>query len=113
MTYPVAFDMEHIDNDTARIDNLSKTEKTRITKAFLDTIKNAGYKAIIYGDKEWLLKDIDMSKLTAYDVWLSQETDIPDYPYQFTMWQYTTHGSIEGIAGDAHLNICFIDYSVK
>lgn len=113
ITYPIAFDMEHIENDTARIDNLTKSEKTDITKAFLDTIKNAGYKTIIYGKKEWLIKEIDMSKLTAYDVWLAQTEDIPDYPYQFTMWQYSTNASIDGIAGYADLNISFIDYSEK
>ncbi len=113
IAYPVAFDMEYIPNDTARIDNLSKAEKTAITKAFLDTIQNAGYKAMIYGNKEWLIKEIDMSKLTAYDVWLAQETDIPDYPYKFTMWQYNTEASLDGIAGYANLNISFIDYSEK
>lgn len=113
VTYPVAFDMEHIENDTARIDALSKSEKTKITKAFLDTIKNAGYKALLYGDKEWLLKEIDLPKLTAYDVWLSQMEDVPDYPYKFTMWQYTTDATIDGIAGYADLNISFIDYAEK
>ncbi len=113
ITYPVAFDMEYIPNDTARIDNLSKSEKTAITKAFLDTVKNAGYKPMIYGNKEWLIKQIDMSKLTAYDVWLAQEEDIPDYPYKFAMWQYSTDATIDGIAGYANLNISFIDYSEK
>lgn len=113
ITYPVAFDMEGIENDTSRIDNLSKTEKTNIAKAFLDTIKNAGYKPMIYGNKEWLLKQIDLSKLTAYDVWLSQMTDIPDYPYKFTMWQYKNDATIDGIAGYADLNISFIDYTEK
>lgn len=113
LTYPVAFDMEYIENDTARIDGVSKSDKTKITKAFLDTIKNAGYKAMIYGDKEWLLKEIDMSKLTAYDVWLSQMEDIPDYPYKFTMWQYTNTATIDGVAGYVDLNISFIDYAEK
>lgn len=113
ITYPVAFDMEYIPNDTARIDKLSKTEKTAIAKAFLDTVKNAGYKPMIYGNKEWLIKEIDMSKLTAYDVWLAQEEDIPDYPYKFTMWQYSTDSTVDGIAGYADLNISFIDYSEK
>jgi len=113
IAYPVAFDMEGIENDTSRIDNLSKTEKTNIAKAFLDTIKNAGYKPMIYGNKEWLLKQIDLSKLTAYDVWLSQMTDIPDYPYKFTMWQYKNDATIDGIAGYADLNISFIDYTEK
>lgn len=113
VTYPIAFDMEFIENDTSRIDVLSKSEKTTITKAFLDTIEAAGYNAMIYGNKEWLIKEIDMSKLTDYDVWLSQMKDIPDYPYKFTMWQYKNDATIDGIAGYADLNISFIDYSEK
>lgn len=113
VSYPIAFNMEHITNDTARIDNLTKAEKTDITKAFLDTIQNAGYKPMIYADKEWLIKEIDMSKLTAYDVWLSQPGDLPDYPYQFTMWKYNEEASLDGIAGYANLDISFIDYSEK
>jgi len=113
ISYPVAFDMELVPNDTARIDDLSKSERTNITKAFLDTIEDAGYKSIIYGNKEWLIKEIDMSKLTAYDVWLAQTADIPDYPYKFAMWQYSTQGSVDGIAGMVNLNISFIDYSEK
>lgn len=113
LSYPVAFDMELVENDTARTDTLSKTERTAITKAFLDTIAAAGYKTVIYGNKQWLIKEIDMSKLTAYDVWLAQEEDIPDYPYKFTMWQYSRTGSIDGIVGYVDLNISFIDYSEK
>ncbi len=113
ISYPVAYDMERIENDTARTDDLSRSEKTDIAKAFLDTISAAGYKTVIYGNKEWLIKQIDMSKLTAYDVWLSQQTDIPDYPYQFTMWQYSLEGSVDGIVGYADMNISFIDYSEK
>ena len=113
ISYPIAFDMEFIENDQARIDSLSKADKTAIAKAFLDTIAAAGYKTMLYGNKEWLIKEIDMSKLTAYDVWLSQLTDVPDYPYQFTMWQYSTQGSVDGIAGAVNMNISFIDYSEK
>lgn len=113
ITYPVAFDMESIVNDTARIDNLTKAEKTTIAMSFLDTVAAAGYKTMIYGNKEWLIKQIDMSKLTSYDVWLSQIADIPDYPYKFTMWQYSTDAVVDGIAGYADLNISFIDYSEK
>lgn len=113
ITYPIAFDMEYIPNDTARIDNLSKTEKTAIAQKFLDTVMNAGYKPMIYGNKEWLIKQVDMSKLTGYDVWLAQEEDIPDYPYKFAMWQYDTDATIDGIAGYTNLNISFIDYSEK
>ena len=97
----------------ARVEALSRADKTTITKAFLDTIQTAGYRAMIYGNKEWLLKRIDLSKLKDYDVRLSQQKDIPDYPYKFSMWQYTTSAEIHGINGYANLNVCFIDYSAK
>lgn len=61
ITYPVAFDMSFVDNDTTRIETVSRADKTKITKAFLDTIEAAGYKPLLYGDKEWLIKEIDLS----------------------------------------------------
>lgn len=111
ITYPVAFDMENVPNDKARIDGLSRDDKTAIASAFLGGIQAAGYAPMVYGNKEWLIKNIDLAKLQDYDVWLSQEQDIPDYPYQFAMWQYTTTGVLNGITGDASLNLCFVSYS--
>ncbi|MDE7015477.1 MAG: glycoside hydrolase family 25 protein, partial [Kineothrix sp.] len=113
ITYPVAFDMEYVQNDKARVEILSKEEKTAVARAFLENIKAAGYKPMIYGTKEWLIKEINLTKLTEYDIWLSQQKDIPDYPYKFQMWEYTTEGEIAGVDGDVDLNICFVDYAEK
>lgn len=111
--YPVALDMEFVANDEARIDGLSKEDKTAIAAAFLEGVKGAGYVPMIYGDKEWLLKEIDLTKLQEYDVWLAQEEELPDYPYEYTMWQYATDGVLNGVTGDANLNICFVGYSQR
>ena len=111
--YPVAFDMEFVANDEARIDGLSREDRTAITSSFLEGVKAAGYIPMLYGDKEWLIKEVDLAKLQDYDVWLAQETDIPDYPYQYAMWQYSSSGVLNGISGDANLNICFIGYSQR
>lgn len=113
ITYPVAFDMEYVENDKARIEALSRDEKTAVAKAFLQNTKVAGYQPLIYGTKEWLIKQIDLTKLTEYDIWLSQQKDMPDYPYKFQMWQYSLEGEISGVNGDVGLNISFVDYSEK
>lgn len=113
ITYPIAFDMEFVENDTARIETLTREEKTNIALAFLNRIEEAGYTGMLYGNKEWLLKRIDIAKLEHFDIWLSQEDDIPDYPYLFSMWQYTRQGEIFGIDGYVDLNISFIDYSAR
>lgn len=111
--YPVVFDMEFVANDEARIDGLSREDRTNIAASFLEGVKATGYIPMFYGDKEWLIKEIDLAKLQDYDVWLTQEEDIPDYPYQYAMWQYTTTGVVNGIEGDANLDICFIGYSQR
>lgn len=111
--YPIVFEMETIVNDGSRTASLTKEERTDIAIAFLDTIKAAGYIPMIHGDKEWLLTKVDLSKLSSYDIWLSQEGDLPDYPYQFSMWQYNKNGNIDGISGNVSFNISFIDFTEK
>lgn len=111
--YPIVFEMETILNDTSRTSVLTKEERTDIAIAFLDTIKAAGYIPMIHGDKEWLLTKVDLMKLSSYDIWLAQEGDLPDYPYQFSMWQYNKKGTIDGISKEVSFNISFIDFTEK
>lgn len=113
IVYPVAFDMEYVSNDAARVQSLSKAAKTEIAAEFMDTIRQAGYKTILYGDKEWLLRRVDLTKLIAYDIWFSQEQDVPDYPYKYTMWEYTRSAKLSGLSESADLTICFVDYASK
>ena len=113
ISYPVIFEMEHIVNDTARIDTLTKEDKTQITKAFMEDIETAGYNVMFSGNKAWLFADVNYAALSAYDVRLEQQEDLPDYPYRFYMWQYTQKGTVDGISGEVPLNICFIDYTIK
>ena len=113
ITYPIAYDMEFIANDNSRIETLTKAEKTDIALAFLTRVEEAGYTGMVYGNKEWLLKRVELHRFEDYDVWLAQEDDIPDYPYSYTMWQYTKQGEVYGIEGYVDLNISFIDYSAR
>ena len=109
--YPVVFDMESVEDDMARTDALSATDRTMLANLFLSEVEDAGYKPMLYGDKEWLMTKLDLDSLSKYDVWLSQEGDAPDYPYQFNMWQYTKAGSVKGVERDVSLSISFKDYS--
>lgn len=111
--YPIVFEMETVTNDSSRTEELSKEDRTNIAMAFLDTIKNAGYNPMIRGNKEWLLTKVDLSKLTSYDIWLTEEGDLPDYPYQFSMWQYNRSGAVDGVSTSVPFNISFIDYTEK
>lgn len=109
--YPVVFVMENVDEDMARIEALDMTDRTQVAKAFMDRVEDAGYKPMLYGDKEWLLTMVDMEELQDYDVWYAQDSDEPEYPYEFGMWQYDSDASIKGITGDAAMIMSFQDYA--
>lgn len=114
ISFPVAFDMEYIVNDESRIDILTKEDKTEIAETFLSKIELEGYRCVLYGNKNWLLGEIESEDLLAYyDVWLNEASSIPKFPYQFKMWKYSASQKIEGVENDAAYTISFVNYSRK
>lgn len=111
ITYPVAFVMENVTDDMARIEALDTSERTQIAKTFMDRVESAGYKSMLYGDLEWLMTYVDMSTLSDYDVWYAQDGSKPSYPYQFGMWQYNTNATVSGIDSKATMILSFRDYA--
>lgn len=111
VAYPIAFVMENIDGDMARIEALDMDARTTVARAFLDRVEDSGYTAMLYGDKEWLLTMVDMERLSDYDVWYAQDSKKPDYPYEFGMWQYNSGVSINGVSGKVAMSMSFTDYS--
>lgn len=114
ISYPVAFDMEYIANDKARIDILDEDQKTQAAEAFLREVEKEGYRGILYGNKSWLLGELVPDKLLRdYDVWLLDPSPVPDYPYQFKMWKYAVNQDIPGIENKSSYIISFVDYTRK
>ena len=116
ITYPVAIDTEWSSepNYNGRADSLSVQERTKVVKAFCETIEDAGYEPMIYASKSWLLDKLDMSQLSNYNIWLAHYTgatqDNPlakpsSYDGDYIMWQYTSSGSVNGILGNVDMNI--------
>jgi len=110
--YPVCFYMDYVSNDKARVEDITGEEKTLVARAFMDKIDQNGLNCIMYGDKEWLLCNMNYTSVSYYDILLDQEADIPDFPYRIKMWKYATD-DIAGVSGKSELIISFIDYSIK
>ena len=111
VTYPVAIDVEAIENDSFRQEKLSASELTDIVIAFCDTIKSAGYTPLIYCNLLYFMDNVELSRLEAYDKWFAgYQTAAPYYPYKYTMWQYTSTGTVPGVSGNVDINICFKNY---
>lgn len=111
--YPIVFEMEYVSDNENRTKDLTKQQLTDVAKAFCDTIKNYGYNPLIYGDKYWLLRKLDLTQLLGYSISLSQDGDVPDYPYQFAMWEYNHEAHIKGISQNVTMCISFIDYVMR
>jgi len=96
-------------------------ELAAIAKAFCDTVRGYGYKPMISGSKHRLAVDMDITALGGYDIWLldapllkeGEKLSLSEYPYQYTMWQYSSTGHIDGIKDEVDLNISFVDYKYR
>ncbi len=110
ITYPVVLDLEETGNDEARTADMTKEEYTKAAIAFLEKIREAGYTPMIYGNLKTYMIMLDMEQLEDYDKWFAYY-DAPVYfPYEFTIWQYSSKGRIDGIKGDVDMNVCMKEY---
>lgn len=84
-----SFDMPVV-VDVENQSRAKKSEITAATKAFCDTMEQAGYYCSIYAsDISGFKETMDVSKLTAYDKWVAKySTHEPTYVKQYGMWQF-------------------------
>ena len=112
ITCPIAYDFENIPESDGRGNSLSPEQVTKNADAFCSVIEQAGYTAIIYGNK-YDLKRYDLSKL-HHDIWYAEyNVNHPSDTVRFAMWQYTHTGTVAGIHTDVDLNICFDASMIK
>lgn len=106
VTGPVAIDME-LTSDHDRINNLTVKEKTAIARAFVRTVRNAGYKPMIYGSASWLMTDYHLEDLQdECTMWVANySTKALPYDFEYEIWQYHCGGIVDGIDVDVDLNV--------
>lgn len=103
---PIVFDYEFAGVKTGRLDSawadgdIDKNDMTNIALAFCNTIKNAGYDAMVYANKTFLNTNLDHARIenAGYKIWLAHYTTYTDYKGAYNIWQYTSTGKIPGIA---------------
>ena len=109
--YPIFYDLEDDTNSSFRLSSLGKETITQIAINFTTRIRQAGYYPAIYCNLNWAVNYLDLSKLEGVDIWLAQwDVEKPTYQGEYTMWQYTSDGSVPGIGGRVDLNYCYVNY---
>ncbi len=111
LEYPVVFDWETIQTgdpeDVPRTEDVMPKTLTLSAIAFCETIKDAGYDAMIYTNKKLATIKYDLRMLQDYPVWLAYYDTNLNYCYDFDIWQYGT-AQVDGIEGEVDVNISII-----
>ena len=113
VTYPVVFDWEFIDGQTARTDEMEGEHMTECAKTFCELVQAAGYTPMVYFNQEQGYLYYQLDQLDEFSFWLAEYDEKPDFFYNFAMWQYTHTGTVPGIPGNVDLNLAFQDLSKK
>ena len=114
LDYPIFMDLEDPVSSGAQASafkSLSVAQRTQVVNAFLETVRNSGYRAGLYANKYWLSAKVSTGALGSGTViWLAHYTSQTDYTGRYEMWQYSGSGSVPGIRGAVDMNISYLGY---
>ena len=113
--YPIYLDLEP--NDDSKIDTLSEELLMEMCYEYCDLLVEKGYYPGIYSGRNFIKYNMDPEQLTArFEIWaahypMSMSLLGNDYYVnEYSMWQYTEKGSVDGVTGNVDKNICYKDY---
>lgn len=100
---PVFADSEMVNKGRGRADTLNREQRTMLLRLFCARLQSKGIPAGVYASTSWLENQLDMSKL-PFSVWVAQYAEKCEYKGDYILWQYTSKGTIPGIAGTVDLS---------
>lgn len=102
---PVIIDFEYpIDSDGNAVGRLFESDNdintnAEIINAFIDKLEKKGYTAGVYASSSVLHNKINMKKVRKSAVrWVADYNDNVTYDVDYTVWQYSETGSVDGIS---------------
>lgn len=99
LSYPIVFDIE----DNIYIKN-TKSFNSQIASSFLNEIELANYYAMLYTYTYFANTFIDMKSLSKFDLWIADFRAKVGYNGNYSIWQYTDKGKVDGIKTLVDLN---------
>ena len=106
---PIYFDWENVNAADARTYGYDYANLTDSAAAFCDTIRDAGYEAGVYINRQQGYYHYDLARLSPYELWVADLNRYPDFYYAHDMWQYTFTAEVEGIHTVVDMNLRFIE----
>lgn len=106
---PVYIDWEYTHQENSRTLEAGGDTITASCRAFCDTLNEDGrFQPGVYLNLH-LLEDVaDKMQLTDFPLWLAQYHSLPTADADYTLWQYTDSGQVDGISTVVDMNLMFI-----
>lgn len=105
-----------LDLEDKKTEKCTREEITIFANIFCKYVEQNGYSSGIYANKYWLLNKIDVNNLIKNImpiIWLAEWNDNVSYSGIYTIWQYTSKGSVNGIKGNVDMNYLYDDNIIK
>ncbi len=97
---PVYLDLE----DDLIAQNCTKEQILANTEVFCNMIEKAGYTPGIYANTNWWNTYLTSAQYDKWDRWVARYHTELNFNRPYSMWQYTSEGTVPGITGDVDLN---------
>lgn len=97
ITLPVVYDYEAFTKEY-RAYGTPKTTVTKNAKIFMDIVKSNGYTPMYYGCPDVLDNLFNITELKDYQCWLANYTTKTNYTGDYSYWQYSESGWVDGIS---------------
>lgn len=110
ISYPVAVCV-NVPQETDRTVELDRAQWTQNLEVFCSALEEAGYTPMIYGTLASFVMMLDLEELEEYGYqrFISNIGSSLYFPYEFTMWQYSTTGAVQGITTEVHLDARIVE----
>ncbi|MBQ9588983.1 MAG: hypothetical protein IJR29_02220 [Butyrivibrio sp.] len=105
VSFPIAIDIE----DSCQ-KNLNAAQLQAIADTFCGIIYANGYEPMVYASKNWFTGRMPV---VSSPKWVAQYSSNCEYAGDYAMWQYTSSGSVPGIASRVDMNHLYVDYFSK
>lgn len=106
LALPVVFDLEY-----APALKTGRENCTKMTVAFCETIKKAGYDPMVYTSGLHYNRRLDYDKIKQYKIWVANyKVNGPIIKNPYDMWQYTSTGRVPGIRGYCDISYMYSHY---
>ena len=100
---PIAFDWENWNSFNQA--GMSFYTLNKVANVFLDTVQELGYQGMLYSSKFYLEQ---IWEPIQYAVWLAQYNRKVTYEGEFSIWQMSESGRVDGIKNDVDLDVMYL-----